>query len=223
MAFVLKSKTEKNPRFSGVAGFNLDDFAKRATEDLEQSQAMGRALVEEAEKEAETIRNQAIEEGRAEGLQNADEVIDQRVKVAVDAAVRSRIGALEGTVEQLWNQEVQWLDDWKQQTLQLAMHIAQRLTQDAVQGKPEIILRWAEEALEQMRAARVVYVAVHPETLGLLGTQLDALVRKSGLPAEVHIVPDENVEVMGVVVRQEGGEIDMQLQSQLDQIQRQCE
>ncbi|QDV55038.1 FliH/SctL family protein [Rosistilla oblonga] len=219
MSTILKSKSGKqDPGFSGVAGFNLDDFANRASQEVAQAQQTAAAIIKQAHADAEAIQQQAREAGREEGLKEANEVIDQRVKVAVDSAVHSRLATLESAIDQLWETENDWLQQWQQNTLEIAFEVAQKLTRNAINQNDEILLGWANEALDAVRGARKITLAVHPETLSVLGQQLDRVVRRPGLPQETHIEPDEAVEPMGVVVRQEGGHIDLQLSTQLEKL-----
>ncbi|QDV66933.1 flagellar assembly protein H [Rosistilla carotiformis] len=217
MSIILKSKSNKrDPGFSGVAGFNLDDLANRASQELDQAQQSAAAIIKQAHADAEAIQKQAREAGREEGLKDANEVIDQRVKVAVDTAVHSRLATLESTIDELWQTEQEWLQQWQRNTLEIAFEIAQKLTRHAIQNNDDILIAWANEALDAVRGARKITLAVHPETLSVLGQQLDRIVRRPGLPQETHIEPDETVEPMGVVVRQEGGHIDLQLSTQME-------
>lgn len=61
-------------------------------------------------------------------------------------------------------------------------------------------------------------VAVHPETLAELGTLLDDLVASPEYPTNTHVVPDETLEMTDVVVRQDGGEIQAGLRTQLERL-----
>lgn len=222
MSTILKSEsTPSSPTFTGVANFNLDDLASRAAGEVQDAQTAAAVILQEARDGADAIRAAAEEEGRAAGLKDADQIIDTRVKVAVDAAVHSRIGTLEAMVDQLWKNETEWLQHWRDQALELALEMTCKVTRGAIDQNPEILIRWAEEALDSVRGARRITVAVHPETLSILGQQLDIVIRRPGLPQQAHIEPDESVEPMGVVVRQEGGEIDLQLQTQLQELARQ--
>ena len=222
MSIVLKSKSNKpSPGFAGIAGFNLDDLANHASDQLAKAQQAAEAIVEQAQQQAEAIKEQARQEGYQAGLIEAEKVIDQRVKVAVDSAVHSRLATLEAAIDQLWENEFDWLQQWRTQTLHSAFQVARRITRQAVLKDDEIVLRWANEALDNIRGARRVTLAVHPETLSILGQQLDHVVRRPGLPQETHIEPDETVEPMGIVVRQDGGQIDMQWTTQFDELEKQ--
>ncbi|MEZ6090697.1 MAG: FliH/SctL family protein [Pirellulaceae bacterium] len=222
MSIVLKSKSNKpSPGFAGVAGFNLDDLAHHATDQLAKAQQAAAAIIEQAHQQADAIKEESRKAGREAGLKEAEKVIDQRVKVAVDSAVHSRLATLESTIDELWRNESEWLRQWQSETLPIAFQIARRITRNALNQDEDIIVNWANEALNNVRGARRVTLAVHPETLSILGQQLDQVVRRPDLPQETHVEPDETVEPMGVVVRQEGGEIDMQWSTQFAELEKQ--
>ena len=221
MGIVLKQKKDRAPGFTGVAGFNLDDLAGQAIDEVRQSQVVAKSTIEKARQQSDAIQAQARDQGREQGLKDADEIIDRRVSEAFEKALVERMATLEQSVEQLWTQESQWLQQWKDTTLTMALEIARQITRNAIEQNPEIVLSWAAEAIEAVRGARRIVLAVHPETLSLLGTQLDKLARQPGLPENTRIEPDESVEPMGIVARQEGGEVDLQLETQIAQLQRQ--
>lgn len=204
-----------------MLGYNLDDLAKRASAEVQRAQQQAQAIIEQAHQQAEVIRAQAREQAKVDGLKDADAVVDSRVKVAVDSAVHSRLATLESAIDQLAASESNWLAQWQESTLQIAWEIARKVTIDTISEDPQVMLAWAKQALEAVRGSQKVVIAVHPETLGVLGQQLDALASRPGMPAEFEIFADESVEPMGVSLRREGGQIDMQLSTQFRQIARQ--
>ncbi len=221
MSTILKSKTDNpGPGFTGMVGFNLDDLASRASSELQQAQQQAQTIIQQAHQQAEAIRQQARDEGKADGLKDADAEVDSRVKVAVDSAVHSRLATLESAIDQLAASESQWLEQWQESTYQIALEIAHKIIGETIDENRQVIASWAAQALDTVRGAQSVVMAVHPETLSVLGQQLDSIARRPGMPTDIHIRPDENVEPMGVVVRREGGQIDMQLSTQFAQIAR---
>ena len=72
--------------------------------------------------------------------------------------------------------------------------------------------------LQRTRSATQLTVAVHPETLALLGQSLDELIASPDLPEKSHVEPDESLQRNQVVVRQVGGEIRAGLNDQLQRL-----
>lgn len=217
MASILKSDGAK-PTIgpSGLAEFNLDDFAGHQRELLEKTQARARAILNQAEKDAQQLRQQAQRDGKRDGLAEARKTVAQEVEQQVQSEVQQQLGLLKEAVDQLANQQAQWLQEFAGTLQALAIGVAEAILRERLEKEPAILLRWAEEALTHCRSARELVIAVHPETLVSLGESLEALLRASGAPENARIEPDESIERHGAVIRQPGGRVDAQLTSQLE-------
>lgn len=221
MASILKSNTsDSNVGPSGVAGFNLDDFASSSRQMMQQAQEQAAQILADAQQQAKEISKTAHREGLASGLAEARKTVDQEVAQQVQTEVQERLGVLEQTTRQLAEQQSEWLQSFAQSLTELGLGIAEKVIRQRLQQEPQIVLDWTEQALRHARSARSLVVAVHPETLVQLGQPLEALLQAAGVPEDARLEPDESLEPHGVVVRQLGGSIDAQLSSQLESLQR---
>ncbi|QEG42733.1 FliH/SctL family protein [Roseimaritima ulvae] len=221
MASILKSNTtEGSVGPSGVAGFNLDDFASSSRRLLEQAQEQAQQILADARQQAQEITKKAHREGLAAGMAEARKTVDQDVAQQVQTQVQERLGVLEQTARELSESQAEWLQSFAQTLTDLGLGIAEKIIKQRLQNDPQIVLDWTEQALRHARSARSLVVAVHPETLVQLGQPLEALLQASGVPEDARLEPDESLEPHGVVVRQLGGSIDAQLSSQLENLQR---
>ena len=84
--------------------------------------------------------------------------------------------------------------------------------------EPELLTRWIQSGLASIRNAQRLQVAVHPETLARLGSQLDRIVRHPDYPEHVEIIPDDTLPVTEASVRDVGGRVDVGLQTQLNRL-----
>lgn len=219
MATVVKAnRNAVQPAVSGLVGFNLDDFAASSRQQIEAARREAEKILETARQEAEVMKQAAQEEGYAAGHKQAEVDAEQQLTKRVRREVEQRLPAMQQTVEALAQQEAAWLGEFAETLTAVAVAMAEKVIRGRLETEPAIVLQWAEEALHHIRSARQLVVAVHPETLVELGEELEKLLRGADLPETSRLEPDEAVERAGVVVRQEGGTVDVQLRTQLEKL-----
>ncbi|MFK8112579.1 MAG: FliH/SctL family protein [Rubripirellula sp.] len=224
MAIVLKSESpaEKGPAarsVAGLAGFNLNDLADEGRVRLDQCRVQVRQMLEQANKDAEQIRKEAEQKGYDEGLKRA--AVDADKKLAKQAEIRAKDGlqAITKAVGHLYSVHEKWMQQYAESLNRTALSAAERIVLRRLETEPELLVKWAKEALHSTRSSSSLTLAVHPETLAQLGRAFDELLASSDLPEQTHVEPDESVKLGEVVVRQIGGEISAGLQSQLQRLE----
>jgi len=224
MAIVLKSDSpsDKVPAardVSGLAGFNLSDLADEGRERLEQCRAHIREMLDEATKQAEAIRREADERGYNAGLERAAVDADKKLKEEAEARASNGLKLINQAVQQLHTIHEQWMQQYAQSLTRISLAAAERIVTKRLEDEPDLLVRWAGEALRSTRAATRLTLAVHPETLAQLGQAFDELLASSDLPEKTHVEPDESLDRDSVVVRQTGGDIEAGLQAQLRRLE----
>ena len=224
MASVLKHSTDSTAAhpdpatFSGLASVNLKDFVESGLEQVQAAKQEAMRILEEAKQQAKQLREKVTQEAKTEGLRLARQDFDKQVDQAARKIAAADSATLNESVAQLWRSETAWLEQWQQTLAALALEIAEKIIIKRIENDETIVLDWAKQAIELTRTARSITVSVHPETLVRIGEQLEMLLRESGGPDDSRLEPDETVSLHGVVVRQEGGKVDMQLRSQIDRL-----
>lgn len=224
MAFVLKSQSQAAKgaaarEVTGLAGFNLADLADEGRVRIDQCRAQVQQMIEQAKQQAESIRKQADERGYQEGLKRAAVDADQKLKAEAEVRARDGLQLIGQAVARLHETHQQWMRQYADSLTQIALSAAEKIVLHRLESEPEILVRWADEALQSTRAATSLTVVVHPETLATLGDELDQLLAAPGLPEQTHIEPDESVDRNAVFVRQNGGDIDAGLSAQLGRLE----
>ncbi|WP_164102880.1 FliH/SctL family protein [Candidatus Laterigemmans baculatus] len=201
-----------------MANFNLDDFAAAGARHLRAAEAEAARLLEVARTEAEAIKKRAHAEGRAAGLAAGAKEADAKVAAAVKREVATRMPVLEQTAQQIGTLEESFLEEFRATLVATALAAAERVVRARLESEPAVVVRWAAEAVQAAKTARRLVIAVHPETLAAHGEALEQLLSSPGLPEDSRIEPDESVEPAGVVVRRDGGTVDLQLNEQLTRL-----
>jgi flagellar assembly protein FliH len=167
--------------------------------------AAARAIVEAAEAEAGTLRAQAVEEGRAEGLRLGHEAA--AVELGPAAA------ALEQALEQARELRAELAEAAESRAVQFALTIAEKIVAGALEIAPERVVDVVRGALRGLLDGERLVVCVHPDDV--------ELVRAAGLGS-----PDMHLEVHGerriarggALVRTSVGEVDAEIEHKLDAV-----
>lgn len=198
--------------------FNVQDVQQRADEYFADMKAKAAALIQEANDEAATIRETA----RQKGLKAAESEFEQKVNAQAhklsDARCKTAIQTCEGTVSKLSTSTMQWLEVWRKQTVTLATKMAEKIVRREMQDNTEVLSAWLEEAIVATRDMRDLRVLVHPDDFAVAGRFLTQLAKTVPQAASAEIVPDPEVEIGGCIVRNNDGQIDQQLTTQLDRL-----
>lgn len=224
MANVLKSDAakakEKSARdVSGLAGFNLSDLADEGRTRLEECRNQIRELLAEAKQQAESIREDARKEGYEQGLADAAIDADKRLKQEAEVRAQDGLKAIRQAVALLRQTHEEWMQQYAETLVQTAIAAAEKIVGRQLENEPELLVRWAEQALQSTRSATSLALAAHPETLAQLGRSFDELVSSSELPEQTHVEADESVDRTSIIIRQSGGDIDAGLQAQLQRLE----
>jgi flagellar assembly protein FliH len=202
----------------GLAGFNLDDLADQGRKQIDVCRLKVTSMIEEAKQQADAIREQARREGYAAGTESAKVDFEKKICDMASANAESAVASMRGAVNQMRTAHQQWMDHYAETLSGLVVSACERILCHRLEKEPELILRWAQDALLSARSATELTLAVHPETLAHLAEPLDEILGRSELPENTHVVPDENVGRSEVVVRQLGGEIHAGLEAQLQRL-----
>ncbi len=203
--------------------FNMEDVQSRARDYLLEMQQQAAEVLQRANEEATRIRQQAKQEGLAAANQQFEQQVAQAAQKLSDERCRTAIGACEQSVQQLTTETVNWLALWRNQTVELAARIAEKLVRREMRDENELLRVWMEEALVAMRDGREVRVLVHPDDFSVAGRFLQKLTKMVPQAAGVEVLPDPEVQPGGCIVRSSHGQIDQQLESQLARLVEQLD
>ena len=169
---------------------------------------------EQAKAEADQVRRRAEEEGRKLGMQAAERLLSERIDQQLAAAIPALLKAVDGV--ETARQE--WRVHWEHNLISLAVAIAGRMMHREVANDPSITLSWVRESLELASRSNRLVLRLNPRDRELLGEQIQRVVAVLGRVAETEIVADETIGIGGCKVSTEFGEIDHQIETQLQRL-----
>jgi len=144
---------------------------------------------------------------------------DLEQEVTVASSVLSQI------VTQLEDARAEWQCHWERSAVRLATAIAERVIRRELSRRPEISLDLVSEALRLASGASEISLRLNPADHEHLGPQAQRLVEAICQLAPTRVVADPDVSPGGCRVITKFGEIDLQIESQLRQIEQEllCE
>lgn len=219
MAAVLKSDTIGKE--SGVhvpVAFNVEDVQNRARQYLAEIQREADQLLQQAQAEAQRIRHAAKQQGLAEAESSVEQRIQEAAQKLSDQRCRTAIATCEASVAQLTQDTADWLAMWRNQTVELASKMAEKIVRREMEENEELLRVWLEEALVALRDVRDVRVLVHPDDFAVAGRFLQHLAKTIPQAASVEIIPDPDIPMGECLVRSQHGQIDQQLTTQLQRL-----
>lgn len=214
---------------AAAAGFNLRDLEREGREILRRAREQAEALVRLAERRASQLaddaRREGLESGRAEGhaagLKEGREQGRAEGLAECRQATATVAAALDALVAEFGARREALVKQAEQDLLRLAVAVAARIVRREVKADPGGAARRAVVEAVSLAAERSrVSVRVNPADLAVLGEAQAELAGRFADLGGLEILGEESVERGGCRVLTPGGEVDMQIGTQLDRIER---
>ena len=221
MATIIKHSSEHYPTATRLSSMALDmaDVEGQADRYIEDIQAKAREIVQQAQQEADSIRQKS----EAAGRKAAEAAIDRILEEKVAKQMATLTPALQTAVKQIEDSRQDWLRTWETRTLQLATGIAERIIRRELQTSPELPLQWISESLQLCGGSAEITVRLNPQEVATLGNQVAELAAQFAPAAEATVVADQNLSPGGCKIETEFGSIDTQIETQLARIVEETE
>ncbi len=206
--------------------FNFEDLRQRGDQYVDAVREEIRRMLEQAEADAAKIRQEAREqgfaEGRQQGLRQADELIGKRAGELADQTSREKLAttlpAMQGVADALVVERDSWLAEWEATAVRLAAAIAGRIVRRRIEYEPEAVRDMIRSALQLAVGTAHIRIKLHPEDVALLGAHAAEVTRAMASCGEVEIVQDASIARGGCLVETRHGAIDARVETLLDRI-----
>lgn len=204
------------------SAYNFIDLRQRCEAYAADIQKQCQAWVAEARAEVDRIRDEAYQEGRAagfkDGLSDAAEQITTRAaadtRQQLNAALETLGPSIEHAAYELVEERQRWRSKWEVAACELAIALAGKLTERVIDADPTVLLTRMQAVLEMAAGHTTAVLHLNPKDIESLGSEVDAIIDRN----PVEIVSDARVQPGGCVLSTDVGEIDGQLDTQLDRI-----
>ena len=165
--------------------------------EIYDARAQAQQILSEARAQAETLRAQALNEGRLAGRADA-------AKQLFDLAqLRS-----------------QMLRDTEQVALRAVLLVAAELVGSTLQADPSRIAAMLAPHLQRLRRAAALTLRLHPEDAHWLERHRAQLIERAGFEVPIELVPDAALARGGCVIASNVGELDARIETRLAELAR---
>jgi flagellar assembly protein FliH len=160
-----------------------------------------------AHADAEQIRQQAWNEGEAEGRAAG--------LSAMRAELEPSLQAVAGAAQALDALRDQIISQLEHDAVNLALRLAEQIVAGTIEVEPERVVDVAGVALRRIRDRDHVTLVVNPADLELMSDSVSRLQSELGGIANLNVQSDRRVGRGGVLARTDEGEIDASIETQL--------
>jgi flagellar assembly protein FliH len=179
-------------------------------------------LIEAARGEADAIRDAAREDGFRQGhSQGLAQGRDEGLRTAIDEhaqQMESALAALHQAAERVTAARQQQQADGVCEIVELAIAIARRVTKRQAMLDPQVLVANLRESLALAGRGRQLRIAIHPAQHEILAMALPHLSLEWPALSAAQIVEDASLSLGGCRVFTDHGQIDADLESQLDRV-----
>lgn len=179
---------------------------------LDQANISADRIIEKAQEEALSIKDNAKKSGYDEGLKSGfAEGLKQ-----FRQATKNSLNNINKILNEAVNQKNRILEEAELEILKLALALASKVIQTELSVNPEIIMSSTKRALQKVVSDSKIKLKVSPHDYETLREHIDDLASKAGIISAVDIVQDNNVTAGGCIIETDSGRIDAQIETQFD-------
>ncbi len=203
--------------------FQFRDLREKYDQLLSDARREAVEMVEAAEVEAESTRQQTYDRARQDGWDRGagdlDVEIEKRASLLADERVGELLSALREAEQSLEALAETSVARWQATAVKLSIAIADKLLRRSLELRPEDAVPMVAAALQLSAGSECVEVRLHPADLQLLQSHSE-LAGASGLSTidAGCFVADETIQQGGCLVQTTDGRIDARLPTLLDRI-----
>ena len=175
---------------------------------LTQAQNKGEIIVRTARAEAQSVRDQAYEQGYAAGAASAAERAQELIE------------RLENDIAEIAAEKAELVDSTESDVLKLCVDIAEKLVRHEIKTDPRVVLRTIKSCLRRIKDRNDVCVRVSPQELEEVKAHREELLAATEGVRGLSIVDDRRVCPGGCVVETPSGDLDARIETQTEQTSR---
>ena len=175
---------------------------------LAKARNKGEIIVQTARAEAQSVRDQAHEEGHAAGLTSATKQVQELIQ------------RLENDIGEVAAERIELVDSVESDVLKLSVDIAEKLVRHEIKTDSRLVLRVVKSCLRRVKDRNQVCVRVSPQELEQVKAHREELLAVTEGVRELSIVDDRRVSPGGCVVETPSGDLDARIETQSEQVRR---
>ncbi|HYE84024.1 MAG TPA: FliH/SctL family protein [Clostridia bacterium] len=203
---------ENDAKVEEAANNIIEDAKQMYLKIIKEANSEARAVAEAAEKEAQLLRSEAMEEGQRqgyeagylEGRRDAQSVIDEA------SEIRELIDSRRDEIYREAEEEI----------VQLVLDIAKKVIGDELTQNKEAILSLINQALQKCAFKKKLILKVSPQDSDLIIENKDRICMMAEGISDIDIVPDLSLAQGSCIIETSSGEINSGIDVQIREIEK---
>ena len=205
---------------------DLGDLRHQGDQIIAKAQQQAQSILERARSEREAIlskdQDEGFTKGHTQGLEEGKTEGRELGRTEALSEMRERIDAVtnqwEDTATRIESSRDQMIADARRDLLSLALSIAGKVIQRAIEADPTIVQHQLEAAIAHaIRPSRLILECSSSEPNDIQ-VVLPEIAQRLTNGAHIELVPSDEHSPGSIVLRTEGGEIDASIETQLARI-----
>jgi flagellar assembly protein FliH len=215
----LRSFTETNLRTVPVTAEHVGiDLPPLDTRTHAQARTEAARIIEEARQTAKqmveharSVRDSELADARLEGYRiGYEEGLE-----AADREAAGLISTAETIATNVATERQRLLEESEGEIVDLALHIAERIVNQAIDVEPELVVEVCRGAMRKAFQRETLLVLAHPDDLEMLRAAGPEIARELGGVRQLDVVEERRLQPGSIIVRTPAGEIDATLDGKL--------
>ena len=218
-----------------IKEFSFVDIKKIATTILQNANSEAKKMIELAKKQVSEYERRGQEfERQAKSKGYEDGYKDGKIKGEQDGKIAGHDDAVEQFTQTvapvsdaitkllifLESKKTELIANAEADLLRLAIAIAKRIVKREILIDEQYVIPTVKEAIALATERSDILILINPQDYEMIETHLPMIKTHFSDIGKVHLEKNQSVERGGVIVRTRTGEVDLQLEQQLDMIQR---
>jgi flagellar biosynthesis/type III secretory pathway protein FliH len=211
---------------TSIAPFSMSDIEQQAKLILLRARKAAEQLLAAAQAEAEALKQQATAQGLADGrqqgialgLEQGRQIGQQQAFNELKPQLIAAHHAMTQAVAQIEQQRHQIAADGLREVVELAAAISRRVTKRQGMIDPQVLVENLADAMTLVSHASDLRIAVHPLQLTTIREELPRLQLTWPQLKHAELIEDATLAMGGCRVITAAGEIDADLNAQLDRV-----
>ena len=174
-------------------------------------------LMNQANKEAETIRKQAREEGHAEGLQQGRADGEKAVRKELEQTIRQANAKAEKTLADAKELTADYFVRAENNIVEIVMMAIEKILPQHFLDVPQVVLPVVREAIKYVRDQKEITIHVEPDSYDLIlmaRSEFQSMLTDG--TAVLEVVSDDSLKKGDCVIETPNGGVDARLMTQIE-------
>ncbi len=166
-----------------------------------KAQAMAKDILAKAMQEAETLKQQARQEGYDEGIAEAQQELDQHV-VGISQTMEGLLASVAAQGGEVWNARRQDIVTLIRMAVNKALHV------ELNERREEVLGKLLDQAIERIETQRTLTLRVSPQDKELMDALLPQIQERNPAVKHWKVKADPSIEQGGAIIETDQGKVD---------------